>query len=55
MANRSWPDTTTSPPRGEFLHRLDRTGDARLAYSEALLLAENQVERDYLEHRLNQL
>jgi len=41
--------------RGEFLRRLDRTGDARLAFAEALMLAENQVERDYLERRLNQL
>jgi len=41
--------------RGEFLRRLDRTDDARLAYSEALLLAENQVERDFLENRLGQL
>jgi len=41
--------------RGEFLSRLDRTDDARLAYAEALMLAENQIERDFLEHRLNQL
>src|SRR6516165_5825932 len=41
--------------RGEFLRRLDRTGDARLAFAEALILATNQVERDFLEHRLNQL
>jgi predicted RNA polymerase sigma factor len=41
--------------RGEFLRRLHRTGDARLAFQEALMLVENQVERDYLEHRLNQL
>jgi RNA polymerase sigma-70 factor (ECF subfamily) len=41
--------------RGEFLRRLDRTDDARLAFAEALMLAENQVERDFLERRLNQL
>ena len=41
--------------RGEFLRRLDRTSDARLAFGEALMLTENQVERDYLEHRLDQL
>jgi RNA polymerase sigma factor (sigma-70 family) len=41
--------------RGEFLRRLDRTDDARLALTEALMLAENQVERDFLERRLNQL
>ena len=41
--------------RGEFLRRLHRTGDARLAFQEALILATNQVERDFLEQRLNQL
>jgi RNA polymerase sigma factor (sigma-70 family) len=41
--------------RGEFLRRLGRTDDARLAFAEALMLAENQVERDFLEHRLSQL
>jgi RNA polymerase sigma factor (sigma-70 family) len=41
--------------RGEFLRRLGRIDDARLAYAEALVLAENQVERDFLERRLNQL
>lgn len=41
--------------RGEFLRRLHRTDDARLAYTEALILAENQVERDFLEHQLSQL
>jgi RNA polymerase sigma-70 factor, ECF subfamily len=41
--------------RGEFLRRLHRTDDARLALQEALMLCENQVERDFLEHRLNQL
>ncbi len=41
--------------RGEFLRRLHRTGDARLAYTEALMLAGNQVERDFLERQLSQL
>jgi RNA polymerase sigma factor (sigma-70 family) len=41
--------------RGEFLRRLHRTDDARLALQEALMLSENQVERDFLEHRLSQL
>jgi RNA polymerase sigma-70 factor (ECF subfamily) len=41
--------------RGEFLRRLHRTDDARLAFTEALLLAGNQVERDFLERRLKQL
>jgi RNA polymerase sigma-70 factor (ECF subfamily) len=38
--------------RAEFLRRLHRTEDARLAYQEARLLADNAVERDYLTHRL---
>ncbi len=38
--------------RADFLRRLDRTADARLAYSEALLLAENDVERAFLQERL---
>jgi RNA polymerase sigma-70 factor (ECF subfamily) len=41
--------------RGEFLRRLHRTDDARLAFQEALMLSENQVERDFLESRLDQL
>jgi RNA polymerase sigma-70 factor (ECF subfamily) len=41
--------------RADFLRRLDRTGDARLAYEEALLLSENAVERAFLEERLGQL
>lgn len=54
-ASLSWPATTTFPPRDEFLRRLPRTGDARLAYTEALILAGNQAERDFLEHRRSQL
>src|SRR6516162_632279 len=41
--------------RAEFLRRLHRTGDARLAYTEALILATNQVERDFLERRISDL
>ncbi|WP_322770154.1 RNA polymerase sigma factor [Frankia sp. Cr1] len=41
--------------RADFLRRLGRTGEARLAYSEALLLSENAVERDFLTSRLEQL
>ena len=41
--------------RADFLRRLDRPGDARLAYEEALLLSENAVERAFLEDRLGQL
>src|SRR5215472_1069764 len=41
--------------RAEFLRRLDRTEDARLAYHEALVLAGNPVERDFLARRLAEL
>lgn len=34
--------------RAEFLERLGRSDDARLAYEEAVLLTENAVERDFL-------
>ncbi|MCW2919449.1 MAG: putative polymerase ECF-subfamily sigma factor [Actinomycetia bacterium] len=41
--------------RADFLARLGRTGEARLAYQEALLLTENTVERQFLATRLAQL
>jgi RNA polymerase sigma-70 factor, ECF subfamily len=41
--------------RADFLRRLGRTTDARLSYQEALLLSENDVERDFLTSRLDQL
>jgi len=41
--------------RADFLSRLGRTDQARLAYAEALLLTENTVERDFLTDRLAQL
>ncbi|GAB2509885.1 RNA polymerase sigma factor [Nocardia heshunensis] len=41
--------------RAEFLTRLTRFDEARLAYQEALLLAENTVEADYLTTRLEEL
>ena len=41
--------------RAEFLRRLGRVDEARLAYHEALLLTENTVESDYLTKRLAQL
>jgi RNA polymerase sigma-70 factor (ECF subfamily) len=41
--------------RADFLRRLGRTAEARLAYQEAILLSENDVERDFLTGRLNQL
>ncbi|MDG3010370.1 RNA polymerase sigma factor [Rhodococcus sp. D2-41] len=41
--------------RADFLRRLGRTDEARLAYQEALLLAGNAVEREFLAGRLDQL
>ncbi len=38
--------------RADFLRRLGRLDEARLAYEEALLLTENTVERTFLESRL---
>jgi RNA polymerase sigma factor (sigma-70 family) len=38
--------------RADFLRRLGRTGEARDAYEEALLLSENAVERAFLADRL---
>jgi RNA polymerase sigma-70 factor (ECF subfamily) len=41
--------------RADFLRRLGRTIEARLAYEEALMLTENTVEREFLTSRLRQL
>jgi RNA polymerase sigma factor (sigma-70 family) len=41
--------------RADFLRRLGRTDDARLAYHEALQLTGNEVERAHLAGRLNDL
>jgi RNA polymerase sigma-70 factor (ECF subfamily) len=41
--------------RADFLRRLGRSSDARLAYREALLLTNNAVERDFLARRINEL
>jgi RNA polymerase sigma-70 factor (ECF subfamily) len=41
--------------RADFLRQLGRTGEARVAYQEALLLSENGVERDFLIDRLAQI
>ncbi len=41
--------------RADFLRRLGRVADARLAYEEALLLTTNEVERAFLERRLGEL
>jgi len=44
-----------SASRADFLRRLGRTDEARLAYQEALLLTENAAERSFLAARLDQL
>jgi RNA polymerase sigma-70 factor (ECF subfamily) len=41
--------------RADFLRQLHRLADARAAYEEALLLTENEVERDFLAARLAEL
>uniref|UniRef100_UPI001FDF0328 tetratricopeptide repeat protein n=1 Tax=Nocardia concava TaxID=257281 RepID=UPI001FDF0328 len=41
--------------RGHFLAELGRTGEARTAYEEAMLLTGNTAERHFLEHRLAEL
>jgi RNA polymerase sigma-70 factor (ECF subfamily) len=41
--------------RADFLRRLGRVDEAREAYTEALLLTENAVERDFLAGRLQAL
>ncbi|MEU6236227.1 sigma-70 family RNA polymerase sigma factor [Kitasatospora sp. NPDC047058] len=41
--------------RADFLRRLDRTAEARLAYEEAVMLTENSVERAFLSSRLREL
>jgi len=41
--------------RADFLRQLDRTSDARVAYEEALLLSENEVERAFLAVRLGEM
>jgi predicted RNA polymerase sigma factor len=41
--------------RGDFLRRLGRLDEARVAYEEALLLCENVVERDFLIDRLSEV
>jgi RNA polymerase sigma factor (sigma-70 family) len=40
--------------RADFLRKLDRPGEAREAYEEALLLSENVVERAFLAERIGQ-
>jgi predicted RNA polymerase sigma factor len=41
--------------RAEFLTRLGRTPEARLAYQEALLLTDNTVEQGFLSEQLDAL
>jgi len=45
----------TSAARADFLRRLGRYDEARTSYEEALLLTENEVERDFLLRRLRAL
>jgi RNA polymerase sigma-70 factor (ECF subfamily) len=45
----------TSAARADFLRRLGRHDEARTSYEEALLLTENEVERDFLLRRLTEL
>jgi RNA polymerase sigma factor (sigma-70 family) len=44
-----------SAARADFLGRLGRYDEARIAYKEALTLTENEVERHFLTRRLEQL
>jgi RNA polymerase sigma-70 factor (ECF subfamily) len=44
-----------SSARADFLRRLGRFTDARSAYEEALLLCENEVERNFLSDRLSEV
>jgi RNA polymerase sigma-70 factor (ECF subfamily) len=44
-----------SAARADFLRRLGRTAEARLAYEEALMLTGNAIERGFLEARLAEL
>ncbi len=53
------PQVATYPylaaSRADFLRRLGRSDEARLAYEEALLLSQNTTERDFLARRLKEL
>jgi RNA polymerase sigma-70 factor (ECF subfamily) len=44
-----------SASRADFLRRLGRAADARIAYEEAIALTDNDVERSFLEGRLAEL
>lgn len=45
----------TSAARADFLRRLGRVDEARTSYEEALLLTDNEVEREFLSRRLGAL
>ncbi len=47
--------TYMASARAEFLRRLGRSTEARLAYQEAGMLSENDVERSFLRNRLDSL
>jgi RNA polymerase sigma-70 factor (ECF subfamily) len=44
-----------SASRADFLRRLDRPAEARVAYGEAIALTDNSVERAFLQDRLDTL
>jgi RNA polymerase sigma-70 factor (ECF subfamily) len=41
--------------RGDFLARLGRPKEARVAFEEALILTDNEAEQRFLQKRLSQL
>lgn len=45
----------TAAARADFLRRLGRVDEARTSYEEALLLTDNEVEREFLSRRLGAL
>lgn len=44
-----------SAARADFLHRLGRDAEARIAYDEAIALTDNEVERTFLEEQRSRL
>ena len=63
--SRRWIDSVPIPnsariqylaaARADCLERLGRFADARDAFAEAAMLTENQVEREFLQSRIDQL
>lgn len=48
------PSPYLAAARADFLTRLGRFDDARVAFEEALILTENDAERRYLQTRLRE-